>query len=55
MNAESASLPTFLGMQLENSLTVANGWTWSPYGRLAWVHEFLPDRDITASFITVAG
>jgi subtilase-type serine protease len=27
--------------------------SWSPYGRLAWVHEFHPVRDIAATFITL--
>lgn len=47
------SLPTFLGVQFDNRMVLANGMTWTPYARVAWVHEFDPNRDIAASFITL--
>jgi outer membrane autotransporter protein len=39
-----SSLPTFLGVQLDARLTLANGMTWTPYARASWVHEFEPTR-----------
>jgi outer membrane autotransporter protein len=48
-----SSLPTFLGAQFDTRVVLANGTVWSPYARLAWVHEFEPTRDISASFITL--
>jgi outer membrane autotransporter protein len=50
-----SSLPTFLGVQLDNRVALGNGMTWTPSARIAWVHEFDPNREITASFITVPG
>jgi outer membrane autotransporter protein len=44
-----SSLPTFLGAQIESRFGFANGAIWAPYGRVSWVHEFEPTRDITAS------
>ena len=42
----TTSLPTFLGVQLDTRLALANGTVWSPFLRAAWVHEFNPDRSI---------
>ena len=50
-----SSLPTFLGVQLDTRVTLANGMMWSPYARVSWVHEFEPTREISASFITLPG
>jgi outer membrane autotransporter protein len=44
-----SSLPTFLGAQVETRFEFRNGMAWAPYGRVSWVHEFDPTRDITAS------
>jgi outer membrane autotransporter protein len=49
------SLPTFLGVQFDTRRAFANGTVWSPFVRAAWVHEFSPDRSITASFVSVPG
>jgi uncharacterized protein with beta-barrel porin domain len=49
------SLPTFLGAQLDTSVTFANGMVWSPFARAAWVHEFDPTRQVTAAFLLVPG
>ena len=49
------SLPTFLGVQFDTRWAFANGTVWSPFVRAAWVHEFSPDRSITASFVSVPG
>jgi outer membrane autotransporter protein len=48
-----SSLPTFLGAQFDTRVVLANGTVWSPFVRVAWVHEFEPTRDISASFITL--
>jgi outer membrane autotransporter protein len=48
-----SSLPTFLGAQFDTRVVLANGAVWSPYARLSWVHEFEPNRDINAGFITL--
>ncbi len=48
-----ALLPRFLGAQIDTRVILANGMAWTPYARLAWVHEFEPTREITASFITL--
>jgi autotransporter-associated beta strand protein len=50
-----SSLPTFLGAQLDTRIAFANGMMLSPYARLAWVHEFNPNRAINASFIALPG
>ncbi|MBV8840957.1 MAG: autotransporter domain-containing protein [Alphaproteobacteria bacterium] len=47
------SLPTFLGLQFDTRTAWANGMVWSPYLRAAWVHEFSPNRTITASLATL--
>jgi outer membrane autotransporter protein len=51
----TTSLPTFLGVQLDTRLALANGTVWSPFLRAAWVHEFNPDRSINGSFVSVPG
>jgi hypothetical protein len=51
----TTSLPTFLGVQLDTRLALANGTVWSPFLRAAWVHEFSPDRSIANSFVSVPG
>jgi outer membrane autotransporter protein len=50
-----SSLPTFAGLQVDNRMALANGMIWTPYARVAWVHEFDPSRAISASFITLPG
>jgi outer membrane autotransporter protein len=51
----TTSLPTFLGVQLDTRLALANGMVWSPFLRAAWVHEFNPDRTIANSFVSIPG
>jgi outer membrane autotransporter protein len=51
----TTSLPTFLGVQLDTRLALANGLVWSPFVRVAWVHEFNPDRSIANSFVSIPG
>ena len=47
------SLPTFLGTQLDGRWVTSSGMVWTPYARVSWVHEFEPDRNITASLISL--
>ncbi len=51
----TSSLPTFLGMQVDTHEVMTNGYAFDPYARVSWVHEFMPKRQIEASFITVPG
>lgn len=50
----TASLPTFLGVQLDAETQLDSrllkGWL-----RLAWMHEFLADRSVTAGFTVLPG
>jgi uncharacterized protein with beta-barrel porin domain len=47
------SLPTFLGAQIDTRTVLPGGQVLSPRLRAAWVHEFNPDRQIQASFVSV--
>ncbi|MEP6841768.1 MAG: autotransporter outer membrane beta-barrel domain-containing protein [Bradyrhizobium sp.] len=49
------SLPSSLGLQLDSKIVLADGATWAPYLRAVWVHDFFPDRHITASFNVAPG
>jgi outer membrane autotransporter protein len=49
----ASSLPTFLGAQFDTRTYLPNGMVISPYVRLSWVHEFMPTRNLTASFIAL--
>lgn len=49
----TVSVPTFVGLQADTRLVLRNGSILTPYARLSWVHEFLPDRAVTATFINV--
>jgi outer membrane autotransporter protein len=46
------SLPVFLGARFDGRADLGNGMILSPFVYAAWVHEFEPTRDITASLIT---
>ncbi len=48
-NQSTTSLPGSLGLQLDHKTSLNNGWTLNPMLRIAWVHEFQPDRSLTAS------
>jgi len=50
-----SSLPTFLGAQFDTRTYLPNGIIISPYARLSWVHEFMPTRNVSASFIALPG
>ena len=49
---ETTSLPTFAGAQLDTTYMVG-GHTVRPFLRAAWVHEFMPARQISASFVSI--
>lgn len=51
----TTSLPTFLGLQADTRAVLSNGAVVTPYGRLSWVHEFEPVRQINATFISLPG
>lgn len=51
----TTSLPTFVGVQVDGRLLTPEGLVFAPYSRVSWVHEFEPDRRVTAGFITLPG
>ena len=51
----ATSLPTFVGVQIDSRYLTSYGAVFAPYARVSWVHEFEPDRRVTATFITVPG
>ena len=42
-----------LGVQLDTRIPLANGMLLSPFGRVAWLHEFNPNRSIFATLISL--
>lgn len=48
-----SSLPLFLGSKFDARFDLGNGMTWMPFGSLAWVHEFSPTRDVTATLVSI--
>ena len=51
----TTSLPSSLGVQIDSKFKLENGMVWSPYLRAAWIHDFMPDRQVTASFNVAPG
>lgn len=49
---ETTSLPTFVGALLDTQYRVG-AQTVRPFLRAAWVHEFMPERQIEASFVSI--
>jgi uncharacterized protein with beta-barrel porin domain len=49
------SLPTFVGVQVDGRYRTPDGAVLAPYARLSWVHEFEPDRRVSAAFVTLPG
>lgn len=49
---ETTSLPTFVGAQLDTQYRVG-GQIVRPFLRASWVHEFMPQRQIEASFVSI--
>jgi uncharacterized protein with beta-barrel porin domain len=50
----TTSLPLFIGAQFD-AATEVNARPLSAWVRAAWVHEFLPDRNVTAGFAVLPG
>jgi uncharacterized protein with beta-barrel porin domain len=48
-----SSLPLFLGAQVDTRWIAPNGMLVVPQLRASWVHEFMPEREISAAFITL--
>ena len=48
-----SSLPLFLGTKFDGRFAFGNGMTWMPFANVAWVHEFEPSRNITATLIAM--
>jgi outer membrane autotransporter protein len=48
------SLPTFLGAKFDGRFDLGNGMVWMPFVHAAWVHEFDPARNVTASLTSLA-
>ena len=49
---ETTSLPTFVGAQLDTQYMVG-GQTVRPFVRAAWVHEFMTERQVEATFVSI--
>ena len=47
------SVPSFLGLQLDNKVVLTDGMVFKPFVRIAWKHEFSPDRRSSASLIAL--
>jgi uncharacterized protein YhjY with autotransporter beta-barrel domain len=47
------SLTSRLGVQFDTRITLYNGQVLTPFARIAWVHEFNPDRSVD-SFLTLS-
>jgi uncharacterized protein with beta-barrel porin domain len=51
----ATSLPTFVGAQVDGRYLTSDGAVFAPYSRVSWVHEFEPDRRVTAAFVAIPG
>jgi uncharacterized protein with beta-barrel porin domain len=50
----ASSVPVFLGVKFDSRADFGNGMIWTPFVNAAWVHEFEPSREITASLNNVS-
>ncbi|WP_298885539.1 autotransporter domain-containing protein [uncultured Bradyrhizobium sp.] len=48
-----SSLPSFLGAKFDGRVDLGNDMIWSPFANAAWVHEFNPTRDVTATLVSM--
>ena len=44
------ALPAYLGVQFDGRFILGNGATLAPFLRLAWMHDFLPGRNVPRAF-----
>ena len=49
------SAPIFLGAKLTSTYAVGGGWVATPNLSLAWIHEFSPDRNLSAALLSLSG
>lgn len=49
-----SSLPLFLGSKFDARFDLGGGMMWMPFANLAWVHEFSPARNITATLLSMS-
>ncbi|MBN9051534.1 MAG: hypothetical protein J0H78_18910 [Rhizobiales bacterium] len=52
---ETRSLVSAVGLHLESRFHVGNGMTLMPFARVAWLHEYSPDREVRPSFNAAPG
>jgi outer membrane autotransporter protein len=52
---QTQSVPGSLGLQFDARYVAPQGSIWTSYLRAAWVHEFSPDRSVTAAFNVAPG
>jgi outer membrane autotransporter protein len=48
-----SSLPLFLGSKFDARFDLGGGMMWMPFANLAWVHEFSPNRGVTAALVSL--
>jgi outer membrane autotransporter protein len=53
--ADITALPGYLGMQFDGTWNLPNGARLQPFIRLAWMHDFMPSRDVARSFAELPG
>ncbi len=49
------AVPISLGVQLDTRWTSPSGLTLAPFVRLAWLHDFMSDRNVPRSFAELPG
>jgi len=52
---ETVSLVSALGVHFESRLQLAHGMMLLPFARVAWLHEYSPDREVRPSFNMAPG
>jgi uncharacterized protein with beta-barrel porin domain len=48
-----SSLPLFLGAKFDGRFALGGGMMWMPFANVAWVHEFEPTRNVTATLVAM--
>jgi outer membrane autotransporter protein len=49
----TTSLPAFLGIQADTRTVFSDGTVLTPYARVSWMHEFEPNRTVSANFVNL--